>query len=100
METGPVAFRKGSQRSYETFRSYRQRGKPGYPNSKELPRQRTRRFCVYDAIGRIVRIVADEHEELGVHEIPFDLSPLPSGQYFFHIHANGISAVTGSWMEK
>jgi hypothetical protein len=58
------------------------------------------RIEVYDAIGRLVHVVSDEYERFGIHESSFDLSELPSGQYFFHLRSDGISAVRALYLEK
>jgi hypothetical protein len=58
------------------------------------------RIEVYDAIGRSLRIITNDFELSGDHELPFDLTELPSGQYFFHLQSEGISIMTGFELVK
>ncbi len=53
--------------------------------SFSLPRQVHARLAVYDMLGRVVCVLADENFAPGEHRIPFDGSDLPSGIYFAHL---------------
>jgi len=50
---------------------------------------------IYDAIGRLTQILANDFENLGDHEYNFDVSTFSSGQYFIHLESEGISIVKG-----
>lgn len=46
---------------------------------------------LFDALGRLVRVILNESKEAGLYEITIDLSNLPSGVYFVYFNLNGIS---------
>jgi hypothetical protein len=48
---------------------------------------------VYDILGRVVAVLADDIYESGTHQITFDASRLPSGVYFSRIDFAGQSLV-------
>lgn len=55
---------------------------------------------VYDPIGRLVRTIVNVAEQSGLHEHEFNLTSLPSGQYFFRLRSGEISVVKGFVLEK
>ncbi len=49
------------------------------------------RITVFDATGRLVATVTDQHYPAGQYEIPFDGTRLPSGTYFCRFETNRAS---------
>ena len=45
------------------------------------------KITVYDVMGREVRVLVDQYQSRGVHEVEFDGSDLPSGIYFCRMEA-------------
>ncbi len=68
---------------------------PNYPNPFNpsttlryaLPEDGAVRLSVYDVLGRRVRLLVDEHQPAGWHDVAFDAGGLPSGTYFYVLHA-------------
>ena len=66
-----------------------------YPNpfnpvtqiSFALPEAQQVRVTVFDMLGRVVKVLADEHKSAGTHTVSFDAQGLPSGQYLYQIQA-------------
>ena len=66
-----------------------------YPNpfnpstqiSYYLPKMSQVRLCVYDLLGREVRLFADEIQAAGDHSVMFDGTLLPSGIYVYRLRA-------------
>lgn len=54
-----------------------------------LPEAMTVRLSVYDALGREVAVLADEHQAAGRKEVRFEADRLPSGVYFYRLEAGG-----------
>jgi hypothetical protein len=42
---------------------------------------------VYDALGREVRTLVNERQNVGSYNVRFDASKLPSGVYFYRLEA-------------
>ncbi|MDH7516665.1 MAG: T9SS type A sorting domain-containing protein [Bacteroidota bacterium] len=49
------------------------------------------RLTVYDALGRIVKVLVDEVKAAGTHAVRFDAGHLPSGVYLYKMDAPGYS---------
>lgn len=68
---------------------------PPYPNPFnpqvtipfELDTSQHLRLAVYDALGREVRVLIDEHRPVGMGEVTFEATELPSGTYI--VRGNG-----------
>ncbi|MBU0509859.1 T9SS type A sorting domain-containing protein [bacterium] len=52
-----------------------------------LPRATHAKLVVYDLLGRVVTVLADEQLSAGVHSVSFDARSLPSGLYFYRLQA-------------
>ncbi|RCK74494.1 MAG: putative alpha-amylase [Ignavibacteriae bacterium] len=52
-----------------------------------LPNASQVNLSVYNTLGQKVAILIDEKKDAGYHEVTFDASVLPSGVYFYRIHA-------------
>jgi hypothetical protein len=48
---------------------------------------------IYDVLGREVTTLVNEHQEAGYKQVHFDAGNLPSGMYFYKIHAGKFSSV-------
>lgn len=46
------------------------------------------RVTVYDRLGREVKVLVDETQNAGTHNVDFNGSNLPSGMYFYRIQSN------------
>lgn len=57
----------------------------------EIPENADVTLEVFDAIGRSIRVLADEFLFQGVHQRTFDGSHLSSGVYYYILRVNGIS---------
>jgi len=55
----------------------------------ELPNRASVRIAVYDATGRLVKVLADKTFEAGRHEIRFKADGFASGVYFVRLHTDG-----------
>ena len=84
------------------FALYRNVPNPFNPTTRieyELPRPGVVTLHIYDATGRLVRVLVDGvHQQAGGHSVGFDGRSdsgrrLASGVYFYHIQAGGISQV-------
>lgn len=53
----------------------------------KLPRREYVRLIIYDVLGREVKRLVDELQELGVYRVRFDASNLSSGVYFYKLTA-------------
>jgi len=53
----------------------------------QLPVASSVRLVVYDMLGREVKVLVDEREESGSHQVDFDGSGLSSGMYFYKMDA-------------
>ena len=71
-----------------------------YPNpfnpttviSYKLPISSLVAIKVYDVLGREVQTLVNERQNAGNHSITFSASSLPSGVYFYRLHAGNYSA--------
>ncbi len=52
-----------------------------------LPKAADVRLEVYDALGRRVRVLVDGMQPAGWHDVRFEAARLPSGVYFYTLHA-------------
>ena len=68
---------------------------PNYPNPFNpstriryaLPRRSSVHLTVFDALGRLVRVLREGEQAAGWHEVLFDAEGLPSGVYFYRLEA-------------
>ena len=44
---------------------------------------------VYDILGREVAVLVNEAKSVGTHTVSWDAAKLPSGVYFYQLHAGG-----------
>ena len=54
------------------------------------------RLAVYDVAGRLVKVLVDEHREIGLHEVMWDGSDTAgrissAGVYLYRLEANGVT---------
>jgi len=59
----------------------------------DLPKSGMVRLSVYDVLGREVRILVDEYQDVGRYTVRFDASNLSSGVYFYRLIAGEFVAV-------
>jgi hypothetical protein len=45
------------------------------------------RLAVFDALGRTIAVLVDEVRPPGVYTVHWDASSLPSGVYYYRLHA-------------
>lgn len=57
-----------------------------------LPEPGDVKLIIYNANGQFVRKVVDRYLDAGRHTVRFNASKLPSGTYFYELHANNFSA--------
>lgn len=65
-----------------------------------LPEAASVRLNVYDAVGRLVRVLVDQQQAAGMHETPFAAGTLPSGLYFYRLDAGPFSDVRSMLLVK
>jgi hypothetical protein len=58
-----------------------------------LPHNLNVTLSVCNVFGQVVSILAEGHQEAGIHEVKFDGSSLASGMYFCRLHAGKLVAV-------
>jgi len=58
-----------------------------------LPAESPLRITVYDALGRLVRVLVDEVKTAGNHAVLFTADGLPSGVYLYRMDAPGYTQV-------
>jgi hypothetical protein len=46
-------------------------------------------LIVYDVRGRQVQVLVDRIQSAGIHNVVFNGRDLPSGVYYYRLHANG-----------
>lgn len=54
----------------------------------EIPQISNVKIEVFDVLGRVIKVLADEQKTAGRYEIKFDASSLASGIYYYRIKAN------------
>ena len=59
----------------------------------ELPESREVTLTVFDLLGRVVAILAEGRKSAGMHEERFDSQSLPSGVYYYKLHAGEVNLV-------
>ena len=66
---------------------------PFNPNTRikyTLPVDSHIKLIIYNTIGQVVKILANENQTIGTHEIDFNVSSLASGVYFYTLQSNSI----------
>ncbi len=58
-----------------------------------IPMAMNVRIVLYDASGRLIKVLADAPFEAGKHEIKFDTEDFPRGVYFLQLNAGRIKAI-------
>jgi hypothetical protein len=97
---GPGAMARGSvvvsvvtpPSAYALEQNYPNPFNPSTTITYALPRSGHITLAVYDLLGKRVRTLVDESQDIGVHKIVFDGHGLASGVYFCNLRAGTFSA--------
>jgi gluconolactonase len=86
--TTKVETRKDERsKSFKLFENYPNPFNPTTNISFSLPVESTVTLIVYDVLGREVKRLLNDRQQVGTHTIPFNASTLPSGSYFYRMYA-------------
>ena len=58
-----------------------------------LPEESTVRITVFDALGRVVKVLVDETKAAGVYSVLFNAENIPSGIYYYRMETPKFSRV-------
>ncbi|MBI5021660.1 MAG: putative Ig domain-containing protein [Ignavibacteriales bacterium] len=84
---------------YKLHQNYPNPFNPVTSIAYELPVESKVRLSVYNILGEIVSILADETTDEGFHSVEWDASSVASGIYFYKLEATGISDNTKSFVQ-
>lgn len=81
---------------------------PNYPNpfnpkttfTFSIPEKSLIKIQVFDALGRLIRIITEKEFNSGIHQIEWDASDLSSGVYFIKVDYNSKSKIIKSILMK
>ncbi|NOS86067.1 MAG: T9SS type A sorting domain-containing protein [Ignavibacteria bacterium] len=59
----------------------------------DIPNDADVKIVVYDMLGRVVQLLADEFKQAGSYEVSFDASAISSGTYFYKITAGNFTDI-------
>lgn len=95
---GSPGFIKTFKKEYlpKEFSLYQNYPNPFNPSTfirYQIPRKANASIKVYDILGNLVKILADEIKETGVYEVEFDGSELSSGIYFYELESGFVKYV-------
>jgi hypothetical protein len=65
-----------------------------------LPRDAYVSIRIYDLLGRVVETLVDEFEGAGYKSVEFNAASLPSGVYFYQLHAGGFTDIKKMLLAK
>lgn len=86
--------------SYALLENYPNPFNPATTISYELPEAARVTLEVFDPFGRKVRVLADQQQPAGWHQVSFDGSGLPSGLYFYRLQAGSFSETRSMMLVK
>ena len=75
---------------YILFQNYPNPFNPVTSIKYSLPFESNVKLIIYNAVGQVVKELASEVQQIGIHELSFSSSSLSSGVYFYTILANSI----------
>lgn len=76
---------------YTLFQNHPNPYNPTTKISYSLPAQSRVRLLIYNAIGGIVKVLSDQVEDAGYHELDFNASGFSSGIYYYSMEASSLS---------
>jgi hypothetical protein len=91
-----VGVREPSQAKPQNFALLQNYPNPFNPVTHiqyQLPNESKVTLKIYNILGQLVSILVDEVQSPGNKSVVFDGSHLPSGVYFYHLHAGAFSEV-------
>jgi hypothetical protein len=65
-----------------------------------LPNESHAILTLYDALGNVVKVLADDTRPSGTYNIEVDASSLPSGVYMVSLQVDGMQQVNRIWLNK
>jgi glycosidase len=86
-----VAEESTTPKAYALEQNYPNPFNPTTVVSYQLPAVSGVRLCVYDLLGREVRVLVNERQGAGVYQVRFDGTGLSSGVYLCRLTATGFS---------
>jgi len=66
----------------------------------QIPHNSNVKIILFNTLGEIVKIIFDNTQTAGKHEVYFSANDLPSGVYFYEISFNSIETNTNSKIVK
>jgi aminopeptidase N len=72
---------------YELWQNYPNPFNPTTKVKFAIPRSSFVKFNIYDALGKEIATLVEEEKPIGIYEVEFDASNLPSGIYFYSLNA-------------
>jgi pectate lyase len=76
-----------SPAAFALYQNYPNPFNPSTVITYELPGDGPVTLTVYDVLGRVVRLLVNERQDAGVHEMIFDGSSLAAGVYYYRLQA-------------
>ncbi len=86
---GTTSVAPGTAAAFALFQSYPNPFNPTSTIEYSLPADIRVLLRVFNLVGQEVATLVDERQEAGVHKVRFEAANLPSGVYFYRIHAGG-----------
>ena len=87
----PIAVEAEREREVtEDFKLSQNYPNPFNPDTRiqyQLPEQTHARLVVYDVLGRPVKVLVDEEQSAGTHQVVFDATQFASGTYIYELTA-------------